>query len=88
PGGDGKKAATTRVELSSMIRLGELSTRLTATTDLPSLLYEMLDATIELQGADFGDVQLYDEATGTLKIVAHRGLDQVFLDYFAIVDAK
>jgi hypothetical protein len=35
----------------------------------------MLDATIDLRGADFDDVQLYDEATGTLKIVAHRGLD-------------
>jgi GAF domain-containing protein len=56
-----------RAELASMIRLRELSTRLTATTDLPSILYEMLDATIELRGADFGDVQLYDEATGTPK---------------------
>ena len=76
------------VELASMTRLHELSTRLTATSDLTSTLYEVLDATIEMQGADFGDVQLYDEATGTLKIVAHRGVDQDFLDYFATVDAS
>ena len=75
------------VELASMTRLHELSTRLTATSDLTSTLYEVLDATIEMQGADFGDVQLYDEATGTLKIVAHRGVDQDFLNYFATVDA-
>jgi PAS domain S-box-containing protein len=64
-------------------RLNELSTRLTATSDLPSILYEILDGIMELQSADFGDVQLCDEATGTLNIVAHRGLDRTFLDYFA-----
>jgi PAS domain S-box-containing protein len=71
-----------------MSRLHELSTRLTATSDLPSILYEVLDAIMELQGADFGDVQLYDEANGTLKIVAHRGLTQEFLDHFGTVDAS
>ena len=69
-------------------RLNELSTRLAATSDLASIMYEMLDGIIELQTADFGAVQLYDEATGTLKIVAHRGLDQKFLDHFETVDAK
>jgi PAS domain S-box-containing protein len=77
-----------RDELASMSRLHELSTRLTAMSDLPSILHEVLDATMQLQGADFGDVQLYDEATGTLKIVAHRGVGQEFLDYFEIVDAS
>ena len=41
-----------------------------------------------LQGAHFGDFQLYDDAAGILKIVAHRGVDQQFLDYFATVDAS
>ena len=59
----------------------------TEMSDLTSALYEVLDATIEVQCADFGDIQLYDESTETLKIVAHRGLDQKFLDYFATVDA-
>jgi GAF domain-containing protein len=85
---DGEMGARMRAELASMTRLNELATRLTATSDLPSILREILDATIELQGADFGNVQLYDEATGILKIVAHRGLDQGFLDHFAAVDAS
>jgi PAS domain S-box-containing protein len=75
-------------ELASVTRLHELSARITAISDLPSTLQEVLDATMELQGADFGDVQLYDDATGTLKIVAHRGLDRQFLDYFETVDAS
>jgi hypothetical protein len=51
------------------------------------VLYEVLDATIELQGADFGNIQLYDKETRTLEIVAQRGFQQDFLDYFARVDA-
>ena len=62
-------------------RLNELSKRLMATSDLLSILHEILDGIIELQSADFGDVQLYDEATGTLNIVAHRGLDRTFPNY-------
>jgi PAS domain S-box-containing protein len=74
-------------ELAAVSRLHELSTRLTATSDLPSLLYAVLDATIELQGADFGDVQLYNKETRTLEIVAQRGFQKEFLDYFRSVDA-
>jgi hypothetical protein len=85
---DRETLARIRAELASMTMLNALSNLLTAMPDLPSILYEILDATIKLQGADFGDVQLYDEATGTLKIVSHRGLGQRFLDYFATVDAR
>ena len=55
--------------------------------DLPSRLSAVLDATIDAQRADFGNIQLYDDTTGTLAIVVHRGFSQEFLDYFAIVDA-
>jgi GAF domain-containing protein len=74
---DRETLARIRAALASMTMLNALSNLLTAMPDLPSILYEILDATIKLQGADFGDVQLYDEATGTLKIVSHRGLDQL-----------
>jgi PAS domain S-box-containing protein len=57
-------------------------------SDLRLILEEVLDAVMELQQADFGDVQLYDAGTATLRIVAHRGLDQAFLDYFESVDAS
>jgi PAS domain S-box-containing protein len=78
---------TTIKALQDTTRLNEPSRRLTETSELSSILYELLDGIIELQSAVFGDVQLYDEATGTLKIVAHRGLDRTFLDYFATEDA-
>jgi GAF domain-containing protein len=57
-------------------------------SDLSSILQEVLDTAMELQGADFGHVQLYDEVTGTSKIVARRGVNQEFLDYFETVDAS
>jgi PAS domain S-box-containing protein len=84
---EGEAGARMGAELASITMLNALNTRPTATSDLPSILDEMLDVAIKLQDADFGDVQLYDETTGTLKIVAHRGLNQEFLDYFKTVDA-
>src|SRR5258708_37246487 len=70
-----------------MSRLHELSSQLISVSDLPSVLYEVLNATIELQGADFGNIQLYDKETRTLGIVAQRGFQREFLDHFARVDA-
>jgi hypothetical protein len=86
-GGNGEMGARMRAEPASATKPNVLSTGPTATSDLTSILYEILDAIIELQGADLGLVQLYDEATRTLKIVGHRGMDQGFLDYFATADA-
>jgi DNA-binding response OmpR family regulator len=74
-------------ELAAMSRLHELSSRLVSASDLQFVLYEVLDATIELQGADFGNIQLHDRETRTLRIVAQRGFRKEFLDYFARVDA-
>ena len=68
-------------ELTAMNRLHEVSTRLLITTELQPLLEEVLDATIALLNADFGNVQLYDAASGALKIVAQRGFQRDFLDY-------
>ncbi|HZC38817.1 MAG TPA: PAS domain-containing protein, partial [Sphingomicrobium sp.] len=56
--------------------------------DLTSLLEQVLDAAIELQGADFGDIQLYNADRNTLRIAAHRGVGQEFLDYFGCIDAN
>jgi DNA-binding response OmpR family regulator len=60
-------------ELAAMTRLHELSSRLLSVSDLRSVLYEVLDATIELQGADFGNIELYGKEARTLEIVAQRG---------------
>lgn len=72
-------------ELMAMSRLHEFSTRLVASTELQPLLEEVLTATIALQDADFGHVQLYNLQTQALEIVAHRGFQQDFLEYFGRV---
>jgi transcriptional regulator with GAF, ATPase, and Fis domain len=72
-------------ELMAMTRLHEFSTRLLANTELEPLLEEVLNATIELQNADFGNVQLYNRENQALEIVAQRGFQPEFLDYFSSV---
>lgn len=72
-------------ELMAMSRLHEFSTRLVASTELQPLLAEVLTATIALQAADFGNVQLYNPQTQALEVVAHRGFQQDFLEYFSRV---
>jgi PAS domain S-box-containing protein len=74
--------AELKADLAASIRLHQLSTRLLAGTDLPLMLEEVLDATIALQHADFGNVQIYNPDTKALHIVAQRGFRRDFLDYF------
>jgi PAS domain S-box-containing protein len=72
-------------ELSAMIGLHDLTTRLVGNTGLQPILEEVLDAAIFLNSADFGVVQLYNPVTGGLEIVAQRGFQKPFLDYFVDV---
>ena len=67
-------------DLAAMTRLQELSSRLHATETLPAVLDEILDAFIELQGADFGKVQLIGRETGKLEIASVRGLKPEYID--------
>lgn len=48
-------------------------------------LRELLRSAITLHAADFGNVQLFQPATGALTIVASQGFDAEFLDYFRVV---
>ena len=75
-------------DLKTMIRLHELSTRLLASTELQPLLEEILEATIELLNADFGNVQLFNQQSKALEIVAQRGFKQDFLDHFSNVNEE
>jgi PAS domain S-box-containing protein len=70
-------------DFKTMLRLHELSTRFLKSTELQPLLEEILDATIELLNADFGNVQLSNPQSKALEIVAQRGFKQDFLDHFA-----
>src|SRR5687768_8257762 len=50
-------------------------------------LRELLARAIRLDGAQLGNIQLYDPSTKTLRIVVHEGFDQRFLSHFAVVNA-
>jgi PAS domain S-box-containing protein len=65
--------------------LHEVSTRLARQDDLPTLLGVVVDAAIAAAKADKGYVQVYDEASRSLRLVAHRGYQKPFLDHFATV---
>jgi len=77
-----------RIQLEDMHRLHAMNTRLMADVELPKAMEEILDVTIALQGADFGNVQLYEAETSTLHIVAQRGFSDDFLAKFRVVDAN
>jgi len=51
----------------------------------PGLPLRVLFCAFTILGADRGNVQILDPATGTLKIAAQQGFDADFLDYFAEV---
>jgi hypothetical protein len=53
-------------QIAAMRRLYEMGTTLAHAHELPNVLEEILYSTIDLQKADFGSVQLYDERTRSL----------------------
>ena len=73
-------------ELTAMNRLHEFGTRLLKRTELQPMLEEVLDATMALLNADLGNVQLYNPQTHALEIVAQRGFQRDFLEYFSEVN--
>ncbi len=72
-------------DLVGMERLQEVSTRLSQDGDTSPLLLEIVDAAIAITAADMGNIQLLDRETGTLRIVASRGLEASFLGFFDTV---
>ena len=72
-------------ELAVMKRLQELSTRLVKHGDGAGLLPEIVDAAIGITAADMGNVQLYDGASDSLRIVASRGFRPEDLELFAVI---
>jgi PAS domain S-box-containing protein len=73
-------------DLAAMTRLQQLSTQLVQTHEFGSLMGDILDVAVEIAGADMGNVQLFERATGALKIVAQRGFNAPFLEFFDTVD--
>lgn len=53
---------------------------------LGTLLPRVLDSALSLMGADFGNIQLLDPVSGSLRIVTQFGFGSRFIDHFAEVD--
>lgn len=68
-------------ELQAMSRLHQFSMRSLETSELQPLLEGVLEATMTIQNADFGTLQLYNPKSRALEVVAHRGFRQEFLDH-------
>ena len=78
-------AAHREAEAEALAKLNEWNAGLLRTDSLEEGLSAMLDAVIDLLGAEKGNVQVLDPKTGTLRILVHRGFNQDFLDYFRAV---
>jgi len=69
-------------EIATTKRFHQLVAELLAQSELQPLLEEVLTAVIELQDAHFGNIQVYNRTTSSLRIVAHRGFNPDFLQHF------
>src|SRR6185369_16553448 len=71
-------------DLKAMRRVNEIGTRCARDgDDVAACLQEMLDVAIEISGAEKGNIQLVDGATGGLTMIAQHGFDPPFLNFFA-----
>jgi PAS domain S-box-containing protein len=67
-------------ELSAMTRLHEFGSLLLETDDVQTVFDAALDATMSLQGADFGTALLYNAREGAFTVVSHRGFSSSFVE--------
>jgi GAF domain-containing protein len=84
-----KFAAWIRFDLDQPLaarRLYTVMRDLREVTRLGSLVGKALDGALSLAGADRGNIQILDPATGSLTIIAQSGFSAEFLGYFAAVD--
>jgi PAS domain S-box-containing protein len=84
-----RKTAEARIQsdADALSKLNELSSRLWNMQNLREGLDEMLAATIELLGADFGNIQILDPQRRVLLIESQRGFQKEFLHFFREVAA-
>ena len=73
----------TAAAMAQLVEVGDLCVR--ADSKYEECLAGILDAAIAVTGADMGNLQLIDDASGSLVIAAHRGCSEPFLRFFATV---
>lgn len=83
-----KKKSRLVNELSIMKRLHHISTRFICENNFQDLLSEIVETAVIITNADMGNIQIYDERSSSLSIVAHSGFQQPFLDFFRTVDVQ
>jgi len=75
------------IEAKTMRDLYDSSARLQTAPDLQTALEEILQSSIRLMRADFGDVQLYDAERKVIRLIALQGFDKPFVETFRVVGA-
>ena len=75
-----------RQSLEDVTRMQQVSTRLLQAGDFSLLLHDILDAAIEITGAQMGNIQLLEG--DVLRITAQRGFDRPFLEFFDAVHGE
>ena len=79
----------TRQRADALSRLHALAERCSVPdATVADCLDQVLQTAIWTTGAQKGSLQLYDETTDTLKLVAHRGMPPRFLEFFSRVDRQ
>src|SRR6516162_5074137 len=80
-------AVTVCAELDDMQRLNDLSTLLMREENkFETCCDEITRTAIAISGADKGSLQLFDETSGTLRIIGQQGFQERFLKFFEDVD--
>jgi GAF domain-containing protein len=81
-------AARTRLGLEQpevVRRVQSIAKELGGIRDFEAMLARALEGAMSLMGADRGNIQLVGPADAELRIVAHHGFSDEFLEYFAVV---
>jgi PAS domain S-box-containing protein len=82
-----KSEARFATEAKTMRDIYDSSARLQAAPDLHAALEEILQSSIRLMQADFGNVQLYDADRKVLWLAALHGFSEQFVETFRVVAA-
>lgn len=70
------------IELTIMRQMHNISTCVMRQEEMREIFGMIVETAINIMQADRGTIQLFGEDSGILRIIAHRGLDQPFLNYF------
>jgi PAS domain S-box-containing protein len=73
-------------DLAALTRMHSLSGRLVEASGIQPLLQEVMDAAVAIVGAERGTLQLLEG--DSLRIVAHHGHQQPFLEFFAAAENR